>query len=55
MPDRELNYREDPNFHNEQEVTPKERAQIERYEKELHDKLELENQKEERWNLEEPK
>lgn len=52
MPDRELNYKPNRNFHNEQEITPEERAQIEKYEKELYDKLEFENQKTERWNLE---
>lgn len=55
MPDRELNYQLDPNVHNEQEITPEERAQIERHERELQDRLEFENQKAERWNFKENK
>jgi hypothetical protein len=56
MPDRELNYMdENKNIHNEQEITPEERDQIERHEKLMADKLEFENQKAERWNFKENK
>lgn len=55
MPDRELNFPHDPKYHHKDLLSPEEQKQVEKYERELQDKIEFENQKAERWNFKENK
>lgn len=56
MPDRELNHIHDNDgMHNNELLSPEEINQIDNHERMMSDKIEFENQKLDKWNLEEPK